>query len=406
MKLSVVICVYNTKKSLLEECLSSLSLSTVPIAEREIIVVDDGSETECRDIAFRFGARYERLGHVGTLAARLHGVMLAQGEYITFVDSDDTLSFNYHLPMLNRAEEGYDIVFNAWAFHSAGTRYFCTDDDSVSGSVESAEPLKAFLLREGRQHCYYVLWNKIYRAEILKLAARELLDTAPPRPFCFSEDTLINLFAFKHARRITSVRSGFYFYRIHSEQTVNITSKERLIYQINCMSYTLGRCKDTVSGRSDERALLRKIDGWASLMARGHFANAKSGGYAELYPYIKSAYGVAELAPPTRRDSAIYENVRLLPSNSREVEAALLSLYAEGGTIKVKRPRRGGYAELLLYGLSLIGREIIYGRKYPALPRERIPLIKRIIFNPTVRRIGALIFKKGSRARAFLKRFI
>lgn len=406
MKLSIIICLYNTKKRLLCECLHSLTSSTLDYAEYEIIIVDDGSESDYGEIAYRYNARYERLPRGGTLSARLHGISLARGEYITFVDSDDTVGFNYHLPMITRADQGFDIVFNAWAFHSEGTKYFCSGDDSVSGRIESNDPLATYLSREGRQHSYYVLWNKVYRAEILRRAAEELSRADAPHPFCFSEDALINLFAFKHAGRVSSIKTGYYFYRIHRDQTVNITSREKLLYQIDCMSYTLNQCKEAVAGIENEWELLAKIEAWASLMARGHFAGARGGGYTDIYPYIKKKYGKDELAMPTEDDGAVYERVKLLPGNAAEIENALLSLCGQGDVIRVKRPRRGGYAQMLLLGLALIGKTVEYGKAYPGLPREKMSLLKRLLFSAPVRRIGARLFKKGSRIRAFLKRFI
>lgn len=406
MKLSVIICLYNTERILLRECLESLGRALPAPQEREIIIIDDGSDNDYGDMAKDHLAKYEKQKRAGTLAARLRGIELAQGEYIAFVDSDDTVGFNYYPPMLKRADEGADIVFNSWAFRTEGTRYVCREDDTVSGSISSEDPLATYFSRKGVQHSYYVLWNKIYRSDILKEAARELSSCDLPHPFCFSEDTLINLFAFDRAKKVVGIAEGYYFYRIHRDQTVNVTSKQKLLYQIDCMSYTLRKCKEKVANRTDRASIEKNIAAWRDLMSRSHFANARQGGYTDIYPYIKEKYGIPELRMPKMRDGRIYERVKLLPDSAEKIEAALLSICERGGPVRVRKPKREGYAELLLISLSSIGRIIEYRRDYPGLPREKIPLIKRVIFNPIVRRMGALLFKKGSRARAFLKRFI
>ena len=406
MKLSIIICVRNTERGLLEKCLESIGRATVGMSDCEIIMVDDGSENSYGDIATAFGARYEKQQSAGTLAARLHGITLAHGEYIAFADSDDTVSFNYYPPMIKRADEGFDIVFGPWAFHTRNTRYVCSGDDSVSGDILSDEPLPLFLIREGRQHSYYVLWNKIYRSSILKAAAAKLSAIDAPHPFCFSEDALINLFAFSTAKKVAAVGYGYYFYRIHGEQTVNVTSKKKLLYQATCMSYTLEKCRETVTGRRGEKTLLERTESWSGLMARTHFAYAKRGGYTDVFPLLKEKYRVRTLDMPSRRDSAVYDRVRLLPDSAEKIDTALLSLCEQGGIVRLKKPKRGGYAELLLRGLLYVGWKIEFCKRYPALPPERISPFKRILFNAAVRRIGSALFGKGSRIRAFLKRFI
>ncbi len=86
--ISVIVPVYNTERYL-EEALSSLLAQTLRPAE--IIVIDDGSTDGTPEIARAFGnlIRYVRQDNAGTSAARNHGLRLAQGEMITFLDADD-----------------------------------------------------------------------------------------------------------------------------------------------------------------------------------------------------------------------------------------------------------------------------------------------------------------------------
>jgi hypothetical protein len=238
---------------------------------------------------------------------------------------------------------------------------------------------------------------------VLKRAADEISLLAPPRPFSFSEDALINLYAFKNASSLSAVTTDFYFYRIHKGQTVNVSSRERLVRQIDCMSYTFGRCKAVLAQTGCKSA---GLDEWIGLMARGHFANARLGGYKDVYTKIKDKYCVDSLRLPTRADGAIYEQVRLLPQNLGETEDLLLAALEQGGRLKLRRPKRGSVSEQLLKGYVSVGLSVEYGRHYPPLPRERTPFIKRIIFCRPLRAAGAKIFKRGSKIRAFLKRFI
>jgi hypothetical protein len=141
-------------------------------------------------------------------------------------------------------------------------------------------------------------------------------------------------------------------------------------------------------------------------MARSHFAHAKALGFKEIYPYIKEKYHTDELSMPTACDTEAYGKVGLLPENTEEIEAALLSDYLSGGIIKLGRHRKKGYARLCADSLKAIGATVEYRRAYSGVPRERYSILKRIIFSAPVYKIGNRIFKKGSKIRSFLKRFI
>jgi glycosyltransferase involved in cell wall biosynthesis len=73
--------------SLLEETLRSVLLQDVQ--EKEIIVVDDGSEEDTESCCRRFGAMYLRQDHRGCAAARNLGATHARGALLAFLDDDD-----------------------------------------------------------------------------------------------------------------------------------------------------------------------------------------------------------------------------------------------------------------------------------------------------------------------------
>ena len=95
LKISVVVPTFNRIDSLLET-LRSLLVQTLPLAEFEVIVVDDGSkdDTERRVFSFAvehpyFNLRYER--HIINrmkAAASNTGIRIAQGELIALLDDD------------------------------------------------------------------------------------------------------------------------------------------------------------------------------------------------------------------------------------------------------------------------------------------------------------------------------
>lgn len=85
---SVIIPVYNCERYLGAAIQSALDQSYSPL---EVIVVDDGSDDHSAEVAKQFGSpvRYSLQPHAGAGAARNHGVELAQGVFLTFLDADD-----------------------------------------------------------------------------------------------------------------------------------------------------------------------------------------------------------------------------------------------------------------------------------------------------------------------------
>jgi len=87
---SVIVPTYN-RAARLRTCLQSVIDSGESCAE--VIVVDDGSEDDTRELVKGFGSavRYVYQSNRGPSAARNAGVRLARGRYIAFLDSDDRL---------------------------------------------------------------------------------------------------------------------------------------------------------------------------------------------------------------------------------------------------------------------------------------------------------------------------
>lgn len=88
LSVSVIIPVYNGAAFLAEAVQSVLRQTHQP---REIIVVDDGSTDDSAWVVARFGDRvcYVYQPNSGPPAARNHGLSMAQGDVICFLDADD-----------------------------------------------------------------------------------------------------------------------------------------------------------------------------------------------------------------------------------------------------------------------------------------------------------------------------
>ncbi len=86
-RVSVVIPVYNGAR-FLADCLIALRGQSLPAADFETIVVDDGSTDATAEVARGLGFRVEQQAHSGAPAARNRGARAAGGEWVAFTDAD------------------------------------------------------------------------------------------------------------------------------------------------------------------------------------------------------------------------------------------------------------------------------------------------------------------------------
>lgn len=112
--ISVIVPVYNVEKYL-EKCLNSLVNQT--LKDIEIIAINDGSTDSSLKVLERYSKKYKNIKIInknnnGQGSARNDGIKISEGEYVTFVDSDDWVSLNMCELLLDAAtKENADLVF-------------------------------------------------------------------------------------------------------------------------------------------------------------------------------------------------------------------------------------------------------------------------------------------------------
>ena len=107
---SIIIPIYNAENTL-EKCLNSIIKQS--FSNYEVILIDDGSTDQSLSICKRYEMHYKNF-HVihqqnsGPSMARNVGLDNATGNWICFVDSDDSIEKNY-LQDIQAAAQGYDV---------------------------------------------------------------------------------------------------------------------------------------------------------------------------------------------------------------------------------------------------------------------------------------------------------
>ena len=406
--LSVVMCVFNTDESLLKESLDSIFAS----AEKniEVIFVDDGSTKEYTKLLKKYeNVKYFKTENQGTLKARIFGARKASAKYVCYADSDDTVSELYYAASLEKAKQtGADVVVNDWAFHTESTKYVCLRDETINKNIcyENEIILTTFMEQRGLQHSFYVLWNKIFKKELL-LKALDEVEKCNLQRMLFAEDLLISFFVAIHAKKMVNTHVGFYFYRIHNSQQIAVVSEEKLKHHILSQTTVF----DIMEQKLKELGVFDEVDSsfinWKKLLASGNWANAKRSKYKQLLPLIKEKYKLEKVSAHFSGASKFYDKQRVLPLNLTEVDLAVKKVYYSNKYLKIYAKTNSYFYHQARTIVELFGKKAMFvkRKKYATMfaPKEKVSVKQRILHNIVVYRVGMALFPKGSKIRKILK---
>jgi glycosyltransferase involved in cell wall biosynthesis len=134
--ISFILTYYNLPISMLCDCIDSIMALSLTTVEREIIVVDDGSENSPVNSLMKYGddITYIRQRNQGLSEARNRGIQMAAGLYLQFVDGDDLLNKDAyeHCLQIARTQKPEIVVFDFSSTSTTTLDY--KDQPSQSGS--------------------------------------------------------------------------------------------------------------------------------------------------------------------------------------------------------------------------------------------------------------------------------
>ncbi|MFC9885490.1 bifunctional glycosyltransferase/CDP-glycerol:glycerophosphate glycerophosphotransferase [Streptomyces pilosus] len=169
-RFSVIVPAYQVQ-AYLHECLESVLSQSYP--DLELIAVDDCSPDACGAVIDEFAARDPRVRVVhlpentGLGPARNAGIERATGDYLVFLDGDDTLTPDALLALADRLKETgdpdvlvYDYARTYWSGEAVRNR--------VAAELTERGPAPFRLTdRPGLLNLLMVAWNKAYRREFV-----------------------------------------------------------------------------------------------------------------------------------------------------------------------------------------------------------------------------------------------
>lgn len=219
-KISVIVVIYNTPKQYLKKCIDSIINQT--FKDIEIILVNDGSTSEIREICENYHKKDKRIKLInqenqGESIARNVGIKNVETEQFLFVDSDDWIEedlcekcYKY----INKINFDYEIVlFNCYVDYvkKEYKNSFYTKKDKLNN--EDIEQLQLQNIEKGIVKYYppetnvSVPFCKIYKKEFIDKKQIEYISMVR------MTDAVFNMLAFELANKIYLMDEYLYHYR-------------------------------------------------------------------------------------------------------------------------------------------------------------------------------------------------
>ena len=246
---SFVITYYNQPVQLLCECIDSILALSLRSFEREIIVIDDGSEVCPMNGLMQYGNDivYVRQKNQGVSTARNRGMNMAAGKYIQFIDADDYLIQSPYEHCLDLLRLNSDIEMVMFDFtHSASQQ-----DNIVQSPIKTSGT--AYMRNHniaGTVCCF------IFRQSILgKLAFSPEIK--------YGEDEEFTAQLLLRAEEVYVTKAKAYFYRcyknsaIQQSRTEETGKKKRLEDNLSVILHLQNLCDKLP--QNDRLALQRRV---------------------------------------------------------------------------------------------------------------------------------------------------
>lgn len=205
-KLSIIVPVYNADKYL-ESCINSILCNDS--RDFEIILIDDGSKDQSAEICDKYKEKLQvqvvHQRNSGVSSARNVGIELAQGEYITFVDSDDYVSSDYISTILKSIQTSKDIYFFGSKSlnndHIESVRQWLFDLDNCITKEKAYD-----IVLKGNSN---EPWDKIYKRSIVYRHEIRFDENVS-----LGEDIIFTLNYLKWIKNVGIIKKDIYYYRI------------------------------------------------------------------------------------------------------------------------------------------------------------------------------------------------
>ena len=233
MFLSIIIPAYNAEKYI-KRCVESCLLQDIPISEYELIIINDGSTDNTGQILDQLTKRYSNITtytqkNSGPSIARNLGIQKATGDYIWFIDADDSIE-PYCLKKIHKT-----IIHNK--LDSLGILWDLIDEKGRSLSAISQSPPQIF----NSPCCGEIFFNQYAGYGLLSIAFIHKRDTIIhnnlffPKNIKMCEDAIFNINVLIHMKSVYVLDSIVYHYYQYTNSLINTINPQKPYNQYNIL---------------------------------------------------------------------------------------------------------------------------------------------------------------------------
>ncbi len=227
-KISIIVPIYNVEKYI-DKAMESIVNQTYK--NLEIILINDESKDKSIKICEKYIKNDTRIKLVnqknkGLSGARNTGLENATGEYIMFIDPDDTFE-------LDACENLYKEIEKTNAdYVIANYRNMDEDDtkwDKPAFDINKYKKMQVSIKEPTR--CFYVMnsgvWNKIFRKEFLDAIKVKFVEKTP------AEDAIFTTYCFIKAQKVYYTPEIVYNYRLRESDSISSSCSKEYFLGIN-----------------------------------------------------------------------------------------------------------------------------------------------------------------------------
>lgn len=243
--ISFIIPVYNVPVELLRDCIRSILALSLRSYEREIIVVDDGSETSplselgtlIDDII------YVRQKNAGVAQARNTGLKMASGQFVQFIDADDRL-------IIAPYEHVLDLIRYE---HADMVMYDFNDKPTASHKYKDTGPMSGSELMKNQN---------IHGSACVYIFKRSMLGTLRFTPgIAYGEDEEFTPQLLLRAEKVMVTSAKAYYYRLRPTSAINskdLRSRMKRLSDAREVIFSLHKKADILP-RQERLAMNRRV---------------------------------------------------------------------------------------------------------------------------------------------------
>ena len=253
--ISIIIPAYNCAKTI-ETTLKSILASG--FSDYEIIIVDDGSNDETAFICKAFEKRHSRIRYCfqvnsGVSAARNRGLQEAAGEYIWFVDADDSIKEgSLHAVEEILLKQSPDmLVFGIEFVYSRKGRVYRTDEllPPLQGFATAAD-CSAMMYELFKSNSLSAIWSRIIKRSIILS-----MDTQLREDMFLYEDLEFVLRLHQYCSNVYFYKEVVYQYR----QPEDEGNAARRLKRISHIPDLLSKIEAALADEADKDRILLKL---------------------------------------------------------------------------------------------------------------------------------------------------